>query len=283
MATMTSEIGSLYGELCSLLNELHNNIKAQPEEDESYAQFQELSFAGKTDSGLFIPPRVQKQYFGKDAVSYSADACRIHLRMPDQPSLSVYRAVGISPCTGQTLSIIDEVNGIKSLLKAKLTQCDRGERKRIIQTIALGAVLIQIYRHISYVDFEVSCIKPTWTVSGFSSFTSTSSNLIRHLKEIQAGRLSAGQSAAFIEDDIDRLKQYPEQHAFKVIRPSRPFVRYKVQSVDGSWRTFPAHLPLFINRPLSTVDYTPLAESPPLPQAQKGNKQWLIRWLGVAA
>lgn len=284
MTYSASFIGSLYSDLIDSLALLRDQLLGSCDlENSNFAQVQRLSFAGKSDHGRFIPPSVTDTFLGLDAVGHAANDCLLLKRLTGQPPLSVYRSIGVVACSNAAIETIKNINLIKTEIKALLTSLSRGDRKRVVDAVAPGVVLIQLYRHIAYLDLPSTAVRPSWIASGASSFSVSCSELRKQLYLIRAARSEAGQDFAFIEQDLARIASFSDDYLFKVVRSSRPHVKYNIRGVSGAWFHYPANLPLFVSQTMLPIQYQRLSDVPPAPVSKKGTQEMLISWMGVAA
>lgn len=236
-------------------------------EQSAPARFQELSFAGKTNSG-------------KEATEKTMEAYLRLSRSSGQPKLTTYRATGVIPAPPASIETIKATNVLKDQIKSQVTALPRRSAKRAIEQVVLGAVLLQIYRHIPYFEEPVKRITCSWVVSGSSSQASTCREIKSQIHDLIEIRDISGEKTDFMKDSLEVLKHFPDEQILRIKRPSRPHVRYKIQLTDDSWVQAQGHLPLLFLNNLACIDFQPLGELPPEPSG-KATGQMLISWLGV--
>jgi len=242
-------------------------------------QYQQLSYAAH-DNNEFVPPSITDHLTGAQALFAAAKSFHQIFRSVDQEPLSVFRACGIIPTTGEVFKLVMAINHLKDEIKAEMIALPRRQRDKVKNQYHAGLILKQVYRHIPMFSESASVVSASWVMSGTSTSLIGKHQLIELLANIKAGRMTAGQSHQFIQQNVDLIQQYPENHSFKVLRATRPHTRYRVKDQNGKWHDLQAHLPLLVAEG-NPVEYKPLAdpaESSPL-KLDKSNA--IIPWAGV--
>ena len=242
-------------------------------------QYQQLSYAAH-DNNEFIPPSITDHLTGTQALFATANSFYQIFRSADQEPLSVFRACGMTPTTNEILKLAVAINSLKDEIKAEMIALPRRQRDKVKNQYHAGLILKQVYRHIPIFSGSASVVSASWVMSGTSTSLISKHRLLEILANVKAGRATAGQTHQFIQQDVDLIHQYPENHSFKILRATRPHTRYRVKDLSGKWHDLQAHLPLLVAEG-NPVEYKSLADPTESSPLKLDRSNAIIPWAGV--
>lgn len=183
-----------------------------------------------------------------------------YLREDGQHPKRTFRLPGVVFCNARIISIVEQLNEVKSLIQLVVCKSVLHERARIkffSRRICSGVVLKELYRQVTVFNSRVQSVSFTWAKNVPQSIIVSKEVFLDFLTDQMDG--ATKQSVSLLQSEIDIVRSLPDSGQLKRVRKIPPHPRCNVvhQEVEGGEfkRVLRhAHLPILINSEKTAFD-----------------------------